>query len=618
MVIQPILFPCKNLINETELFFRGEDFQSISDNAVTIPEGKELSLETYFNAFSVGKWLEYTNLDNLSLHLTIQGEIEINVYHAVGTINPEFIDKRQEFRTKDEFIELINSKGYYADRNTVGYKLEREDKDYVIRFSNLFRDGIVYVSIKAMEKCTFFGGYYFTDLEETSLNPVKLAVGICTFKREEAVLGNVNRILSDIINNPDSPLGDNLEVYIADNGQTIDVNQFNTKKVHIFPNPNLGGAGGFTRTMIEAMLYDKAKAFTHIIFMDDDILLYPPVLERAYYLLRILKRKYQKAIIGASMFLKEMPYLQQNCGSLSKNRLVTPSVANHHFFDMRRQDAVAANEVINPINYTGWFFTCIPSSIINENNLPMPLFIHNDDVEYGMRNNTGGLILLNGLVIWHPVITNKGALWIMYYERRNRFVVLFVNSVIKKDLKKHLAALTKYCILKLIRYEYQSAEITIKAMDDFLKGSNYLINLNALQKHSELLRNKNSLFTLEEAGFSEEDIPKKKLSSYKKAVFLQMIGNLLPVNNIVKIVNIHFFDIPYRAKKIYIYNPEAKVGYLHERNIKKFFALLYKFYRLKREIIKKHSILVKDWTKGQKILTSLSFWEKYLGLEHKD
>ena len=126
-------------------------------------------------------------------------------------------------------------------------------------------------------------GGYGTEAVMTQ-KPV-IALGICTFKREEFLKRNVNLVLNHIINNPDSPLYGNLEVYVSDNVQTIEPDTFDSDKIHVFPNINAGGAGGFTRCIMEALFYRKPSPFTHIILMDDDILLDTAVVERTWLFL---------------------------------------------------------------------------------------------------------------------------------------------------------------------------------------------------------------------------------------------------------------------------------------------------------------------------------------------
>ena len=617
MLIQPILFPSDDLIEEPELFFDGTESKDITKDKVVISAGSTLSLGTYFNAFSIGKWLEYTKLDNLSLSLKIQGDVEIKAYHAVGSTDTAVYNNNLGKYSEEEFISLLNEKSYSAVHEKADFSLVQADDNYIIKFNQLFKDGIIYISINAISDAVLYGGYYSTEVDESTLNPVKLAIGICTFKREEAVIGNINRVLRGIINNSDSPLKDKVEVYIADNGQTLDVDQFVSDKIHILPNQNLGGVGGFTRTMIEAMFYDQAKDFTHIIFMDDDILLYPAVLERSFYLLQMLKPEYQKAILGAATVLLEKPYIQQESGALYRDKTFYIGRANHKFFDLRKTDAVAANEVVDPANYTGWWYACIPKTIINKDNLPMPFFIHYDDVEYSIRNIENNLLFINGICVWHPSPKGKNPFWMTYYDVRNRLITMFSKGVSKSDFKEYLYRLSKQFFLKAVRYGYEDAGLLLAGVKDFLKGPEEFARVDAAALHTGLLKTKDILFTPEEIGVSQEQIVERKYSNFKKAVIMQILCNILPAKKRTYAINSKYFNIPYRADTVYLYNEKIGKGNIEKRNQRKFFQLLFSFLSVRRQLKKDYKQMLHRWQSAKPTFTSLPFWEKYLGL-HKD
>lgn len=614
MVIQPLLFPPEYLKSEPELFFQGIEAKNITEYSVSLPAGAELSLGAYFNAFSIGKWLEYTKLDNLSLNLKIQGKVEIEAYHAVGSVDTDFYVREQGKHPIPKLIQLVNEKAYCAKHENVDYIIIRKDGGLEIKFKKLYEDGILYIKIKAISDATLVDGYYATEINEQLISPIKLALGICTFKKEEFVTGNVSRIIKDITSNPSSPLKDKLEVYVADNGQSLDEKHFDGDKVHLLLNPNLGGVGGFTRTMIEAIFYDQAKEFTHIIFMDDDILLYPAALERTYYLLQMLKPEYQKAILGAGNMLLENPNIQQETGALYKDMTFYIGRANHKFFDMCKPDAVAANEVINPTNYAGWWYACIPKTIIDEQNLPMPFFIHYDDVEYGIRNIHNKDMFMNGICVWHPAPTGKNPFWMTYYDVRNRLITMFSKKLSKIDFQDYLSRLSKRFLLKAMRYEYNDARLMLNAIKDFLKGPHSFAATDALALHTELLENRETLFTPKEVGVTMSDIVEKKYPDYKKAVFIQILCNLLPAKNRTSAINTKFFNIPYNSKKVYLFNAKIGKGTITERNQKEFFGLLFYFLKVRRELKSRYEELLREWQDAKHIFTSLSFWERYLGL----
>ena len=615
MLIQPLLFPPEYLKNNPELFFRGIDAQKLSGRKAFIPASSILSLETYFNAFSAGKWVEYTKLTNLTLHLEIQGNVEIRTHHATGSVNEELLNKGKGKLSDDEFLQKVNSLGYQAEREEVPCTITHEGDHYFVEFHQLYEEGILYVTIKAITDTVILGGSYETVIDESVLNPVKLAVGICTFRREEEVISNVNSLLKEIINNPASPLKDKLEIYIADNGQTLDNGTFDNRVVHILSNPNLGGSGGFSRIMIESMFYGATKRFTHIIFMDDDIFLYPAVLERTYYLLRLLKEEYKKAIIGSSQFLVDRKSVQYENGALYRDTTTYIGRSNHKYFDMRYPGAVSANEVINKFNYTGWWYACIPKTIATENNLPMPFFIHYDDAEYSIRNIKNGLIFINGICVWHPAPVNKGPLWINYYNTRNRLITMFSRGIGRKVFLKYILSISKMFLFHITNYEYKKAALIHKGMKDFLKGSASFIETDALGLQQELINNKVTYVSPEDAGVDRKTIVNRHHKNFLIAGLTQLFCNLLPAKDNVLAVDGKYYNIPYRAKRLYIYDDKIDKGYVLERNKKTFFKLLFNYIMTVWKLFWGYSGLLHDWQEAKPTLTSLPFWEKYLGLD---
>lgn len=83
-----------------------------------------------------------------------------------------------------------------------------------------------------------------------------------------------------------SPMYNRTSVYVSDNGQTLQLN--NNRLISVFHNENLGGAGGFTRCLIEAKM--SKEPYTHFVFMDDDIILDTHAIEKLIALLTTLKK----------------------------------------------------------------------------------------------------------------------------------------------------------------------------------------------------------------------------------------------------------------------------------------------------------------------------------------
>ena len=163
---------------------------------------------------------------------------------------------------------------------------------------------------------------------------------------------------------------------------TLNENLFQDEKIHIFPNKNLGGTAGFTRTIIESFINDKNKGFTHIVLMDDDILLPESTLERMHALLKLLKDEYKDSLVGGAMFSLSEQQVQTEYGAEFIGSKLTK--LNNKYYDMTDFSAVCANYIPAKINYTGWWCCCCSKKVL-ENGLPMPYFIHFDDIEYGKK-----------------------------------------------------------------------------------------------------------------------------------------------------------------------------------------------------------------------------------------
>ena len=107
------------------------------------------------------------------------------------------------------------------------------------------------------DESEFRGGFYYTD----NITPCRigLAIGICTFKREKYVYKNMKMLEDRFLLNPNSELKDNLYINISDNAKTLDIERFQSKHIKVYENKNAGGAGGFTRTIIETKKQEERE-----------------------------------------------------------------------------------------------------------------------------------------------------------------------------------------------------------------------------------------------------------------------------------------------------------------------------------------------------------------------
>lgn len=601
MIVQKLLFPRKEICEEWEMYYRDVTDSAYHDGAIYLKAGEKISLETYFNSFSIGKWMKYTELKDLNLELFMTGQAEIAVKHAIGHAYHE-ADPRDN--TKDCY--WANA----AEHEDAQADVAKKADGYQVTFEKMYEDGIVYVEITAETDVCIRGGAYTTNSEPNT--EVMIAIGICTFKREPFVTKNVNRMIDEILKNEQSPLYQHMEVYISDNGQTLPLDTFDCDPVHLYGNRNVGGAGGFTRDIIESVYLRENSPFTHVILMDDDIALDCNVLERTYALLQFLKSEYQKCMIGGELFELAKRYRQFEAGALFTHTIIQ---SYNQRWDMRKADNVAANEVENNVNFGGWWYNCIPVSFIKEKQLPLPVFIHRDDVEYGARNYENGTILMNGICVWHEQGPNKAPTAMNYYDVRNDLIAMcdLPTRATKWQIMSHI---TRGVLGNMLRYRYEVVACIFQGLTDFYKGPGYFMQLDPIENHKSLARFNYTFRKPEEDGVDLSELREEKMEEMPGHPFLRAaLCQLLPTKNYTRVCGLKDIGVAFRARRIYLYDKYREAGFMTEKSWRTMFSLLGQYLKLMNKMMFSHEKINRQWCDAKKEYTSLEFWKKYLQLQ---
>ena len=195
---------------------------------------------------------------------------------------------------------------------------------------------------------------------------------------------------------------------------------------------------------------------------------------------------------------------------------------------------------------------------------------------------------------------------------------MFSNKLKRKNYIKYLLKIFKQVFFLIARYEYKKANLTLKALTDFLNGPEFFVNQDALDLHQYLVNNKIIYYSPEEVGVSLENIVKRRHNNFLVAGILQFLYNFFPSKDTILYVNGRYFNNPYRVKRLYIYDDLLDKGYILERNRKEFFKILFSCSKIIWALFLHYNSLLQDWQKAKPILTSLPFWEKYLKLKNKE
>ena len=602
MELQKLRFPDPETCMLDELFFRINDSKMCScvmdeERKILLAQGSSLHMDTLFNSFSIEKWVKYTRLSNLKIRFEFQGEAQLALMRRYMIGDEMFLDK-----IKTKYVHCI-------EKSAVEMDIPYDDD----------QKGIVFLQLDCLgERNIFYGGAYVTDMEEDELNPIDIAIDICTFKREKYVVNNIGLLKRRIIEDDVSPVCGHLDIFVSDNGKTLDTGALNGEHVHIFPNKNAGGAGGFSRGMMEILDAQKGRKrpFTHVLVMDDDVVINPDAIERTSQLLRFMKPEYHGKTIAGAMMRLDKRSVQHECGGYWDGDEVKSA---HFWLDMIDVKNIVRNEQLANINFNAWWYSCIPIEKISDENLPLPIFIRFDDVEYGLR--TGSDILsLNGICLWHEPFEYKYSASMDYYHMRNSLIIDAFHCP-KFDGKKAVRHMRYVVLHNLMRYRYANVELIFRGVEDFCAGPKALFSKDVEALHKEIMAASDKFLPLDQLDIDFNEETYKKSFDWKEnplhRKFRLMTGNglLLPArgDNVVNAVINSPLNF-YRKKRVLNYDVLGHRGFVSHKSVKKTVAALRKMLALSRRLERDHARLCEEYRAARGEITSRAFWNKYLGI----
>lgn len=619
MILQNIIWPKKGVCTEEKLYFHtntiDEDYNvdrdenheksnmnyinyqrvsEIADGGLKLDKFGKVAFDTYFNGLSIEKWKKYTVVNQVAVTVEIQGSFRITLCSKVF-LHGEVIRKEL---AREEFTASKKTK----------YSLSFENAD----------KGMLYFEIEALEDgSAFYGGYYEDTAITEALRQPKIGIDICTFKREKFIENNINLLNKNIFNNSNSKLKGKLEVFISDNGKTLDIDKLSSEHIHIVQNKNTGGAGGFTRGLIEILKDDNKYGITHALLMDDDIIIDTESIEKTYTILSILKDEYADAFIGGAMLRNDKQNIQVESGaSWNAGELIS----NKGNLNMNVTWDCLMNEIEEYTEFNAWWYCCFPMSVVSEDNLPLPIFIRGDDLEYGLRNMKN-LILMNGICVWHEPFENKYSSFLEYYIIRNRLIdnTFHFPGWGKKELKK---AVWEQWKGEVKRYRYKNVYLHTRGVSDYLRGTKFFLKTDGEQLHQEIMA----------AGYKAVPVSEISEPFHYKDYQASRTMKKNPIHDIVRRLTFNGYFLPagrtrtvsmaqstaynvWRAKKVVYYDVTSNKAFECERSYKQLVLTFLLVLGLNIEIDLKYDKAKKDFQKNGYKLKNIKFWKKYLELD---
>jgi galactofuranosylgalactofuranosylrhamnosyl-N-acetylglucosaminyl-diphospho-decaprenol beta-1,5/1,6-galactofuranosyltransferase len=425
-------------------------------HAVRIPMGNRLSFGTYFNAFPASYWRRWTVVTDVTLTVRLRGRgASVTVYRSMANGRSQRVDSgdtgEQEAGT---FVFELPLKPF-ADGGWYWYDVVAGDTDVVVEAAE-----------------------WTAEVPEDRLDHGTVTIGITTMNRPDFCANLLAQIGGD-----EDLRGYLDEVIVAEQGtqKVVDSPEFAKAqgllgdRLRVIEQANLGGSGGYARGQLETLQRGTA---TYFMCMDDDVVCEPEGIIRAVTFGDLARRP---TIVGGHMFSLYSRSRLYSFGEIVQPWrfwwMSAPGVFLDWDFSARNLRSTRWLHQRVDVDFNGWFMCLIPTSVIAEIGLSLPLFIKWDDSEYGLRAKAIGCptVTFPGAAVWHVPWTDKNdeVDWQAYFHERNRFVAALLHSQFPhggKLLRESMSVQLKH----LISMQYSTAELRCRALEDVLAGPDQL------------------------------------------------------------------------------------------------------------------------------------------------
>ncbi len=570
-----IVLPAPNF-SEPSLYVRHQHGE-ITDGGLRLGTGGRATFDTAFGVFSSGRWCRLTHISDVGVSMQISG------------------------RCKVELIAHTNGHDSVVDSSDSTTTLQCNDIRTLAAES-------FYVAVTALEDdvVVHSGQWTTTTAPERE---VRLGVSITTFNRQEYVLKTIDRLVN--LEATELSVKGHLQVVVVDNARNLEPQLPASAPVRVLPNPNLGGAGGFARGLIE--FRDKGWS-THVVFMDDDISLEPESIVRAISLFAYAASP--DLCIHGAMLSEEQPWMQFEAGSTYDFKAVYPLRAIGRDIDLRSRSEVVRDRLEPEIDYSAWWFTAFPMHLGSQN--PLPVFVRGDDVAYGLLHTGRNTVTLNGIAVWHADFALKNNPTSLYYEIRN--FALIDTLVFDKHRWYNLAwRFLGFGFRNAYSHRYASAEYMIHGMKDFLAGPEEWMKINHSAKHEEIRH-----VSEEKAGPLPPDLLNLGFTAPRaKAIRLggfllspltgagQWIPKFFRSEQIgVAQIDVRAVGLAIRHRRILYRHPRFDEGFMCERDYKRFLAVQREVFRNTFQLVRTYGRLKKAYRDHYLELVSDAAWKE--------
>ncbi|MGO3090150.1 MAG: hypothetical protein ACTII7_10760 [Galactobacter sp.] len=581
--VQPAIWPSREVSTEVHAHFTttGPVSISVDHPGAVFGQGGSLATNPYYNVFNLGKWTR--SAGNLPWELQLSGQGRFLISIRLGS------QGMSEHQLYNEEIRLDGPL-----RLPVPADPEANEQ------------AVLYFKLTALEEGRL-DDFAWATTEAPRQRP-DLMLSVTTFKREAAVENTARRFRAY---RDATALRDDIRMLIVDNGNSVDI--ANGNGITVIPNENLGGAGGFTRGLIEA----QRTGATHCLFMDDDASIQMEAVTRTWWFLAYALDP-RTAVAGAVVDGLHRWRLGENgatfdlgCHALYGG---TDLRDYHQVFEMEFETTKAAPADF----YGGWWFFAFPVAQVQH--LPFPFFVRGDDVSFSLVNDFD-IVTLPGVASIQESFVDKASPQTWYLDFRSHLVHHLSLPSKQRSWGQLQKMVLSFYLRTTLRFHYDSLSAVNLALEDVLAGPEFFdANADMAARRADL-----KALTVTEAWKPVHGRPpaerKSRLGAgpLRKLIWLTGNGHVpafgaLGSTLVLKAPDREDWRGTCGAKKVTFLNADQSKYYVVERDQERFWVESKRLLRNTLRLRKVYRQLGRQWRKGYTSMTSDGYWQKKLHL----
>lgn len=574
----------------------------VENGGAVLQAGETLILDSLFNAFFERHWVEFTTVRRVRFAIRVTGAVRVEI--------------RRRSPWAEQAI-VLSSAIVRGEDAQAGIDVEL-DAMSVLQLGRLF------VDVTCLEGSSVLHEACWTT-PQAPLQDVSVHVAVCTFNKPAATLKNIAAVLSVLPGLPDVK-----RIHVVDQGEDRivrhpdfarrDIDLFH-RYVDVIEQDNFGGTGGFVRGMMAA----KAAGATHILLLDDDIVIDPRVLER---LVAVLKYSETPQVVGGHMLDLYHPSRLFSHAEVFDFRFGGSVRLEPHDLDCSQPRNL--DKLLEPRvgSYNAWWFCCIPAEFLDKYALPLPFFIRSDDAEYGTRLTLAGegLVQMPGLAIWHEPFYAKSSAWMAFYSFRNDLILASLRLPSIVESRRRVWRTFWWAISS---YKYDLAAAYCYALESFVSGPDKVfgdIRANHRALFAELKPRAPEVQPFGGVHFIDakpKDRYHKALPGWTRRLLSAYWNYVVPTRpgrsaQRILLPEHHYADIVYGDSAVAVLDRHANKVVVYRRDRRAAWELTLRFRRAVRAWMRIAPKLGDDYRAAVPVVSRPEAWRRQFGLGHNE